>query len=628
VHIIPYEIEEYRDKKSTLRYDTHMKKTFLILGSSGQIGSALTERIKKNGDKVIEFDICNSPEEDMRIYGNSLLEKAVKDADFIFFLAFDVGGSRYLKTYQNTYDFVSNNIKIIDRTFDLINIYHKPFIFASSQMANMSYSSYGLLKSLGEKVTEILGGVVVKFWNVYGVETDLEKSHVITDLIIKAKTKGEIDLLTDGTEERQFLYADDCCECLLTLVDQYGTIVKDKPLHVTSFKWHTVLEVADYIAEHFPGVKIIPSKQIDDVQKNKRNEPDPYILTFWKPSTDLKDGISTIVKAMKSRPELYFPSSNTSPNKISVITHCDNQKLHLKHFLKELPKQTLFKRLEIVLYHTSPDAEEISWISEFNKKYANVIKHVAVKSQDSLGYAMNQSLAHATGEFITIWNVDDVRTPNSIEQQVQVLEQHKAGGVGNIGFTFGDYILVNTFGQNHGRVISNPLVISELTRSMLIGPFFMFRKSLLKKVGMFDEQLKSGADFDFAIRLAFHSGAVRTAGILGYYYSDRMRIDSLRGKLQALERTVIELRYGIYDKIDYDYTNQAEKEYDINQIKIDGKLLPVSLFVPNYVKLLATRKTDWYQSGKMKYSLKKATGYKPLRNLAARTIKKTAKIFK
>ena len=51
-------------------------------------------------------------------------------------------------------------------------------------MSNMSYSPYGLLKNIGEKYTEILGGLVVKFLNVYGIEKDLKKSHVITDFIL------------------------------------------------------------------------------------------------------------------------------------------------------------------------------------------------------------------------------------------------------------------------------------------------------------------------------------------------------------------------------------------------------------------------------------------------------------
>lgn len=279
---------------------------YLVLGSAGQIGSALVNKIKENKNhEVIEFDIENDPSQDLRIYNNKLLDKAMDEADFIFFLAFDVGGSRYLKAYQDTYDFVSNNIKIIDRTFDAIKKHNKPFIFASSQMANMSYSNYGLLKSIGEKITAILGGIVVKFWNVYGLEHDKNKFHVITDLIIKAATTGTIDLMTDGTEERQFLYADDCSECLIELSKKYNAVPRDKQLHVTDFKWHSVLDVADIISKHFPDSKVIPNSQKDTVQKNKKNEPDPYILGYWKPKTQLEDGISYIVREMKAHPEQY-----------------------------------------------------------------------------------------------------------------------------------------------------------------------------------------------------------------------------------------------------------------------------------------------------------------------------------
>jgi hypothetical protein len=107
------------------------------------------------------------------------LEEKIIEADFVHFLAFDIGGSMYMAKYQNTFDFISNNIKIMNNTFDLLKKYNKPFIFASSQMSNMSYSTYGTLKAIGEKYTEALGGIIVKFWNVYGYETDMEKSHVI-----------------------------------------------------------------------------------------------------------------------------------------------------------------------------------------------------------------------------------------------------------------------------------------------------------------------------------------------------------------------------------------------------------------------------------------------------------------
>ncbi len=160
-------------------------------------------------------------------------------------------------------------------------------------MANMSYSPYGVCKTLGEIYTKSLNGLIVKFWNVYGPENDLEKSHVVTDFILKAKN-GIIDMMTDGTEERQFLHAEDCSEALYILSQKYNEIDRDKNLHITNFEWNTIMDVAKIIHDEIP-CKIVPSKEKDTVQQNKKNEPDPYILNFWKPRISLKEGINKII---------------------------------------------------------------------------------------------------------------------------------------------------------------------------------------------------------------------------------------------------------------------------------------------------------------------------------------------
>ena len=265
----------------------------LVLGSAGQVGYHLVDMLKKQNQEIITFDIIDSLDQDLRIYNNQLLEEKIQECDFIHFLAFDIGGSLYMKKYQDTFDFISNNIKIMNNVFDIIKKYNKPFIFASSQMSNMSYSTYGILKAIGEKYTEALGGLVVKFWNVYGYEQDEEKSHVITDFIKMAKKDGIIKMRTDGTESRQFLYGDDCSECLIALANQYNDIERDKPLHITNFGWNTIQEVANIISD-IKECEIIPSIDKDTVQLDKRNEPDPYILNFWKPKTTLKEGINKI----------------------------------------------------------------------------------------------------------------------------------------------------------------------------------------------------------------------------------------------------------------------------------------------------------------------------------------------
>lgn len=271
---------------------------YLVLGSAGQIGLALCDYLRDRGQEVFIYDIADHAENDLRKHNDPVLDGLIAECDFVFFLAWDVGGSAYLARYQDTFDFIQNNLKIIVNTFEVINKYKKPFIFASSQMANMSYSSYGLTKSVAEKVTASLNGITVKFWNVYGMEHDPEKNHVITDFIQKAKNTGVIDMRTDGTELRQMLHATDCSECLYILSQQYNNLPRDQEYHVTSFVWSSMLDVANLVAEHFPGTTIQPAETKDTVQKDKRNEADPWILNYWKPRISLREGIADIVKQM------------------------------------------------------------------------------------------------------------------------------------------------------------------------------------------------------------------------------------------------------------------------------------------------------------------------------------------
>ena len=279
-------------------------KRILILGSSGQIGAYLTEYFKKKDYDVREFDIVNGEDQDIRKFESSTLHAAISTADFIFFLAFDVGGSRYLKKYQHTFDFIHNNSRIMVNAFDYIKRYEKPFVFASSQMSNMGHSPYGVLKNVGELYTKSLNGLVVKFWNIYGIEKDMDKSHVITDFIKKGFETGTIDMITDGTEEREFLYAEDCCEALDTIMDRYSEFTSDNELHITSGNSTSILEIGREIQKLFKGIgkeiEVVPSEEKDVVQKDARNIADPFFRKWWEPKTSLVEGIGKVFNEMKN----------------------------------------------------------------------------------------------------------------------------------------------------------------------------------------------------------------------------------------------------------------------------------------------------------------------------------------
>lgn len=276
---------------------------YAVLGSAGQIGAPLCKFLHEQGEEVIEVDLVRNeslddlrvlPTEDSPYHWTNRLDQA----DFVFFLAFDVGGSRYLNKYQHTPEFLSNNTKIMDNVFSYLQRKGTPFIFASSQMSNMIHSPYGIAKALGEAYAKSLNGITVKFWNVYGPELDNTKSHVITDFILKARDQNEIVMMTTGNEERQFLFAEDCARCLYELSRKEKELPRDKPYHITSFEWVTVKDVAKMILKEFSLTEYALSSMdcSDAVQKGIRNEPDPYIVKYWRPTTTLENGIRSMVK--------------------------------------------------------------------------------------------------------------------------------------------------------------------------------------------------------------------------------------------------------------------------------------------------------------------------------------------
>ena len=185
--------------------------------------------------------------------------------------------------------------------------YNKPFIFASSQMSNMSYSPYGVMKRVGELYTKSLGGLIVHFWNVYGIEKDHDKAHVITDFIRKGFETGVIDMMTDGTESREFLYAEDCCEGLEAVMGNYDRLTSDDELHITTGNSTTILEIAQSIQKLFSNIGkeviIKAAESKDEVQKDAKNVSDPYIQKFWRSTTSVKEGLTKVFYEMKKNYE-------------------------------------------------------------------------------------------------------------------------------------------------------------------------------------------------------------------------------------------------------------------------------------------------------------------------------------
>ena len=252
--------------------------------------------------------------------------------------------------------------------------------------------------------------------------------------------------------------------------------------------------------------------------------------------------------------------------KVSSITPCFNMERYMEGFLENLSTQT-HKDLEIVMDHNNPSDREMEMIEKYQETNDNLL-HIKVDGVDPIGISMNRCIEYATGDYLCIWNVDDLRTPDSIEVMAKALDDNS-----DVDFVYGNYHVVPSFGSKEGHIVDEAGKEEWLKIGMILGPFFMFRKSAIEKAGVFDEQLVSGADYDLALRLAFNGKGMHIPNILGYYLNEGMGASTRPDSKQPLERTVIELRYGIRI-LDDRYVPIAKSEYDIENIIVDGKKTP------------------------------------------------------
>lgn len=262
---------------------------------------------------------------------------------------------------------------------------------------------------------------------------------------------------------------------------------------------------------------------------------------------------------------------------VSVITPCLKTERYLEGFLNHLPQQTIFEQTQFVLDMNSPSQVEIRILNNFLKSFPDRLKVLYSEEVANISTSMNRSIQNSDAETLAIWNVDDLRSNSSLENQYLALRDSKKPS-----FTVDSYEIVAKFGDKSGRLVMHKnLSQDELLTGMYLGPFFMFSKEVMDEIGYFDEQLFSGADFDFAIRLARAANPVFPSGVAGYYLDEGMGASTRANSLQPLERTVIELRYGIFHKVDSRYIYPAS-QYVIPAVRKDNQFVQLSYLFKDY----------------------------------------------
>lgn len=252
--------------------------------------------------------------------------------------------------------------------------------------------------------------------------------------------------------------------------------------------------------------------------------------------------------------------------KVSVLVSLYNCINFLENFLNYAIQTEGKENIEFLLLHNKPAENEVAIINKYIDQFPH-INHVIIPKLEGLYTTWNRGIKLAQGEYITIWNVDDIRFPYSIMMQAKVLDENPEAAI-----AYGDTYGSKVYGEQGNKLYNFPQFLSareEFYRSYLMSCFQMWRKSIHDEIGYYDEQFICVGDFDFQIRTAINYLMVKAPRPLGIYLQDQPhKISS--SPLHTHENNIVYLRYGAYEKIEYNLLPRSVKLYKADNFKFFG----------------------------------------------------------
>ena len=251
--------------------------------------------------------------------------------------------------------------------------------------------------------------------------------------------------------------------------------------------------------------------------------------------------------------------------KISVLTSLYNCEDFLQDYFHALAKIEGKEQIEVLLLHNAPREKELAIIAG-NLPLFDFVRHIIIPKQETLYRTWNRGIQLSEGEYITVWNVDDVRFPDSILQQAEALDKNPEAAIayGDIWIS-GQYGICGTLKTD--IPVYNRFSHKEFFLKYYISCFQMWRKSIHQIIGYYDEQFKCIADFDFQIRAVLHFPLVKANGLLGIYLEDQPHKLSANG-LQPIEHDVLYLRYGNCENLNLFLLSETKKKYKPERILV------------------------------------------------------------
>jgi UDP-glucose 4-epimerase len=281
------------------------KKTVLITGGAGFIGSNLCEKYVSLGYEVASIDNYFTGTIDNHVDGVEYYNSDVKNINKIFKnkkfdLVFHLGEySRVETSFEDIEFLIRNNSFGIVEVLEYCRINKSKLIYAGSSTKysdiGISSSPYSYTKAKNTELVKNYGEwfgldyAITYFYNVYG---NREISHgkyatFIAKCINAVKTNSKILIVRPGTQKRNFTHIDDIIDGLILVADKgYGD-----EYGIGNLEKYSILKVAEMF-----NCSIMYTEEKKGNRMHSELIIDKTIKLGWKPKNQLEDYINNKIQ--------------------------------------------------------------------------------------------------------------------------------------------------------------------------------------------------------------------------------------------------------------------------------------------------------------------------------------------
>ena len=284
-----------------------MNNLFLVTGSSGFIGSHVSDILTNKGYIVKLFDkkISKYKKKNQKMILGDIndqkdLNKATKNVHTVFHFA---AKADLVDANKEPFHTIEDNIQATIKIFKAsLKNNVKKIVFASSIYARSEQGGiYSTSKLAAEMILERLCEkykikfVILRFGTVYGERSN--KFNTVNNFIVDAKKRKKIYRGTKGNEIRSYIHVKDVAEIVYKSIQKK---YENNHINVLGSKKITIKKLLNMIKKKVPKLKIFYSKKNNRMYNYKVN---PFTYKIRKGKTirlkkyiKLTDGLSKLIR--------------------------------------------------------------------------------------------------------------------------------------------------------------------------------------------------------------------------------------------------------------------------------------------------------------------------------------------